>query len=71
MLVTLTPAGTSLDVSLPRELFALQVGNPGPNPYEATPDGQRFLVAEPAGSPEPLTVIVNWQTLLKKGTAAP
>jgi dipeptidyl aminopeptidase/acylaminoacyl peptidase len=71
MLVTLTPAGTSLDASLPRELFALPVGIAGPNPYEATPDGQRFLVSDIAASPEPLTVIVNWPALLKKGAAAP
>jgi hypothetical protein len=71
MVVTLKPAGASLNVSLPHELFPLPIGGVmGPNPYEATPDGQRFLVSEPAGSLEPLTVIVNWQALLKKGTTA-
>jgi len=71
MVVTLKPAGTSLEASLPRELFALSAVLIGPNPYEPTPDGQRFLVSEPAASPEPLTVIVNWQALLKRGAGTP
>jgi Tol biopolymer transport system component len=71
MLVTLNLAETSLDASLPRELFALPAGLAGaPNPYEAAPDGQRFLTGDIAASPEPLTVIVNWPALLKKGAAA-
>jgi dipeptidyl aminopeptidase/acylaminoacyl peptidase len=70
MAVTLTPAAASLEASLPRQLFALPAIVSGPNPYEATPDGQRFLIPEPAASPEPLTVIVNWPSLLKKETGA-
>jgi hypothetical protein len=33
-----------------------------------TPDGQRFLVLEPVGTPEPavLRVLVNWQAGLKR-----
>jgi hypothetical protein len=39
-------------------------------PYDAAPDGQRFLVrATPGQAGEPLTVIVNWPALLKKGAA--
>jgi Tol biopolymer transport system component len=72
MVVTLTPAGTSLTPSLPRELFALPIDiNRGPNPYEAAPDGQRFLVSDVAAGPEPVTVIVNWQALLRKGAPTP
>jgi hypothetical protein len=71
MAVTLTPAAASLEASLPRQLLALPALLPGPNPYAATPDGQRFLIPEPAASPEPLNVIVNWPALLKKGAAAP
>ena len=70
MVVTLTTTA-SLEASLPRQLFALPAFVPGPNPYEATPDGQRFLIPEPAASPEPLNVIVNWPALLKKGAPAP
>jgi hypothetical protein len=71
MVVTLTPAGISLNASLPREMFALPIDIVrGPNPYEVAQDGQRFLINEAAGSLEPLTVIVNWQALLKKGAAS-
>lgn len=70
MVVTLKMEGTSLEASLPRELFALQTDWAG-NPYEITPDGQRLLVSGIASSPEPLNVIVNWPALLKKGTGAP
>jgi eukaryotic-like serine/threonine-protein kinase len=70
MVVTLKPSGTSLEASLPRELFALPVGPPGPNPYDVAPDGQRILVNDSAASAEPLNVIVNWPALLKKGAAS-
>jgi eukaryotic-like serine/threonine-protein kinase len=66
MVVTLKPAGASLDPSLPGELLPLPtVFSIGPS-YEAAPEGQRFLVSDIAASPEPLTVIVNWPALLKK-----
>jgi hypothetical protein len=70
MAVTVKPAGPGLDVSLPRELFASQALL-WEYPYEATSDGQRFLVSETAAKAEPLTVIVNWPALLKKGSSAP
>jgi Tol biopolymer transport system component/predicted Ser/Thr protein kinase len=71
VVVSLRPSGSSLNASLPHELFALPVGIPGPNPYDVAPDGQRFLVNDVAPSSQPLNVIVNWQALLKKGGAAP
>jgi hypothetical protein len=71
MVVTLKPSGTSLEASVPRELFALPVGPPSPNLYDLAPDGQRFLINDVAASWEPLNVIVNWPALLKKGAAAP
>jgi Tol biopolymer transport system component/predicted Ser/Thr protein kinase len=70
MAVALKPSGDSLDVSLPHELFASQALL-WEYPYEATTDGQRFLISETAASPEPLTVILNWPALLKKGSGAP
>jgi Tol biopolymer transport system component/predicted Ser/Thr protein kinase len=70
MVVTLKLAGTALESSLPRELFALPPPVSAGSVYEAAPDGQRFLVSDVAPSSEPLTVIVNWQALLKKGSAA-
>jgi serine/threonine protein kinase len=65
----LKPANISLEASLPRELFALPAGLVGQSVYEAAPDGQQFLVGGVAASPEPLTVIVNWPAMLKKGAA--
>ena len=39
------------------------------SPYDVTPDGQRFLVLETAEhAAQPLTVIVNWPSLLNKAT---
>jgi hypothetical protein len=44
----------------------------GWSPYDATPDGQRFLVrTTPGQAAQPLTVIVNWPALLKKEAPAP
>jgi hypothetical protein len=62
----------SVQPSAPRELFRLPGDDIGFSPYEVAPDGQRFLVrATPQQAAQPLTVIVNWPALLKKGSAAP
>jgi len=40
-------------------------------PFDVAPDGQRFLVrAAPQQAAQPLTLIVNWPTLLNKGAGA-
>ena len=67
MLVTLKTAANSLEALLPEELFPLPNSNPAPGGYEADLDGQRFLVSDVVASHEPLTVIVNWRALLRKG----
>jgi eukaryotic-like serine/threonine-protein kinase len=70
MVVSLKLGADSVEPSAPRELFPLPVADTGYCPYEATSDGQRFLVrATPKQAGEPLTVIVNWPALLKKGAA--
>jgi hypothetical protein len=48
------------------------VDTTGYNPYEAGPDGQRFLVrATPQQQiAEPLQVIVNWPEVMKKSAVA-
>ena len=43
----------------------------GTNLYDVAPDGNRFLVLEPAaptgsGAGLPFTVVLNWQAVLKK-----
>jgi Tol biopolymer transport system component len=57
-----------VEASAPHELFALAPAEAeaGSSPYDAAPDGQRFLVRTPVDSVRPLTVVVNWPTLLKK-----
>jgi hypothetical protein len=73
MVVNLKLGPDSVVPSTPRELFPLPAVNTGYSPYEATADGQRFLVrATPQQqAAEPLAVIVNWPALMKKGSAAP
>jgi serine/threonine protein kinase len=71
MVVNLKLGVDSVEPSNPRELFPLPITDTGLSPYEATRDGQRFLVrAAPGHAGQPLTVIVNWPWLLKKDGAA-
>jgi hypothetical protein len=61
----------AVKASSPRPLFTLPIIDNGWSPYD-TNDGQRFLVrAVSQQAPPPLTVIVNWPELLKKGTTGP
>ncbi len=55
----------------PHELFALAPAEAraGSSPFDAAPDGQRFLVRTPVDTVRPLTVVVNWPALLKKVSA--
>jgi len=57
-----------VEASAPHELFALSPAEvqAGSSPFDAAPDGQRFLVRTPVDTVRPLTVVVNWPTLLKK-----
>jgi hypothetical protein len=72
MVVSLKMGADTVEPSVPRELSMLPAVDDGWNPYDTTPDGQRFLVrAAPGQAAQPLTVIVNWPALLKKEAAAP
>lgn len=54
---------TATEFGVPQELFGT-VLNPssGVGQYGAAPDGQRFLVLEPAGTPPAaLTLVLNWR----------
>jgi hypothetical protein len=57
-----------VEASPPHELFALAPAETqaGSSPFDAGPDGQRFLVRTPVDTVRPLTVVVNWPALLKK-----
>jgi hypothetical protein len=62
----------SVKVSPARELFALPAGELSLFPYDVASDGQRFLVAAaPSQTAEPLSVIVNWPALARKGAPTP
>ena len=68
MSVSLRPGMGTAEPSAPRELFQLPIVESGFSPYDTTPDGQRFLVRANNGqAAQPLSVIVNWPALLKKG----
>jgi hypothetical protein len=70
MAVDLTITADAVRASEPRALFTLPIIDNGYSPYD-TIDGQRFLVrAVPQQASPPLTVIVNWPVLLKRGSAA-
>jgi Tol biopolymer transport system component len=69
MAVDLTITADTVRPTGPRALFTLPIIDNAWSPYD-TIDGQRFLVrAMPQRASPPLTVIVNWPALLKKGAA--
>jgi serine/threonine protein kinase/Tol biopolymer transport system component len=67
MSVRLKSSASSLEPSVPTELFRLPAAVNTWSPFQVASGGQRFLVrAVPEQqSSQPLTVIVNWTTLLK------
>jgi hypothetical protein len=73
MAAELRLAEGKVEASPSRELFALPPAEAraGSSPYDAAPDGQRFVVRTPVDAVRPLTVIVNWPALLKKGARTP
>jgi eukaryotic-like serine/threonine-protein kinase len=69
-LADVTPTGTTLRISTPRELFTL-VQRSGANGFTMDGRAERFLLVVPpsqaSGATEaPLTVIANWPSLVKK-----
>jgi hypothetical protein len=64
MVVNVTLGSDTIAASAPRELFTI----PSESFFEVAPDGQRFLVNVPDPTPHPLTVIVNWPSLMKSRT---
>jgi eukaryotic-like serine/threonine-protein kinase len=69
MAVDLKLGDNTLEVGVPKVLFqAHPLGFPGPrNMYAVSTDGQRFLINSLVdAAPQPLNVIVNWTTELKK-----
>jgi hypothetical protein len=63
--VPVDPSSLTFGASTP--LFKFDAG-PIDTPlhaYSVTPDGQRFLVSETSGTPDVLTAILHWPSLLK------
>ncbi len=74
MSVSIRSAAGRLEIGEPQPLFALDLGTSGQlgfvrHPYDASPDGQRFLVIRRATDSEPdgAVVLTNWTSLLKGG----
>jgi eukaryotic-like serine/threonine-protein kinase len=72
MSVTLRPVSGGLETGDPQPLFLLLPGTQGElpwisRPYDASPDGQRFLVIrrEPGAEPDSAVVVTNWTAALK------
>jgi hypothetical protein len=65
MAVSLKLTHDAVEASAPTRLFAL----PPLSGFEVAPDGGRFLANIPEPTPHPLTVIVNWPSLLKSSPA--
>jgi Tol biopolymer transport system component len=70
MAVDVNTTSATFQVGIPKQLFQAQLV---PiyywrNIYVPSPDGQRFLMLTPEGDgkPQPITVVVNWPTLLKR-----
>jgi hypothetical protein len=74
MSVSVDSGPASLKLGAPKPLFQtrLEFDSLG-KPYDVSADGKRFLLAQPLEESAlvPITVIVNWPTLLKKGAGAP
>ena len=61
-------AGDRLEVGTPRVLFDMHIDcvNFEVSCFDVAPDGNRFLILEPTGSPPPVALIQNWTAGLKK-----
>jgi hypothetical protein len=74
MVATVSGQGAAFEVGTVRSLFEMKgrrTGTaPGPvSPYDASADGQRFLVnriVEQTPASSSITLVVNWPSLLKK-----
>lgn len=70
MAVAVSAVSGAFQAGIPKDLFQAQLMpiSYWRNIYDASPDGQRFLMLVPANEakPAPITVVVNWPALLKK-----
>jgi hypothetical protein len=64
MTVSLRVAPNSIEPSAPRELFQLPFVDVQA-PYDVAPDGRFLVLAGQQGAAHPLTLVLNWTSLLK------
>ena len=59
--------GSSLETGIPKPLFQMHLAPFSPS-FDVTPDGQRILAVSSSATklPTPITVVVNWDTGLKR-----
>jgi hypothetical protein len=59
--------GTTLEAEAPRPLFEARIREDPDRHFDASADGQRFLIVTPLGddSTPPITLIQNWTVLLR------
>ena len=67
MAIEVTASGTTLDTTAPKKLFATGVTTrtPGGNTFSVSGAGSRFLVLAGESRSTPITVVLNWTSLLK------
>ena len=69
MVVDVTTSASNIQSGIPRVLFDTRLSmSPTMDQYAVTADGQRFLLLKTVGgeASEPLTVVVNWPSIVKK-----
>jgi Tol biopolymer transport system component len=71
MAAAVRSAGHALEFSTPAALFRLSVPTVGDRfyPYDVAADGRILTLVPERSESAPLTVLINWQALLKKGAA--
>jgi Tol biopolymer transport system component len=68
MMAVETTGGATLETGLPKFLFETRLRRPKPvlDQYAVSPNGQKFLVAEPLQRlAKPITVILNWPSAMQ------
>jgi hypothetical protein len=68
MAVTVEPEETNFQVRPPSQLFEIHVSAIGNSPYDASADGQRFIMIVPESETPVtgLTLVTNWDAGLTK-----
>ncbi|HEY3456808.1 MAG TPA: winged helix-turn-helix domain-containing protein [Bryobacteraceae bacterium] len=72
MMVTETIARATLKTGIPKFLFETSLRHPKPvlDQFAVSPDGQKFLVAEPVERvAKPITIVLNWPSAIRSDHA--